>query len=109
MDNAYLTGTDGADADFAILAANDGFVLDASHITSSEGVAGIEVDNNGRAIVIVAKDTNGDFNFDQADIYFVQDVDQDAGTAWAVDLVGTVNFATEVGAITSIGLENLNW
>ncbi|ABM40808.1 hypothetical protein Ajs_0558 [Acidovorax sp. JS42] len=99
----------GADADFAIISADNGFVLNASHITNVDGADGIEVDNAGKAIVFIAMDTDGDSNYDRADIYFVQDVDQDAGTAWAVDLVGTVNLATEIGATTSINLANLAW
>jgi hypothetical protein len=97
------------DSAVAVIAATSGFVLNASHITSVNGNPGVEIDDNGIAVVMIAKDTNGDFNFDQADVYYVQDVDSDAGQAWKVDLVGTVNFTTEIGAITSIGLSNMTW
>lgn len=101
----------GADAVIAIVAAENGFVLNGSHITSAKSGTdrGIEIDDNGRAVVIIAKDTNSDFGFDQFDVYFVQDKDTDTGAAWAVDLVATINSATEIGAINSIGLDNLVW
>ncbi|SMO80004.1 protein of unknown function [Thalassovita litoralis] len=94
----------------AVVAVDDGFVLDASHIVESgSGDAGIEVFDDGARVVITAYDTDNDGAFDTADIYYVQDVDQDAGQAWAVDHVATVEFATEIGAITSIDVDNLNF
>lgn len=105
MDRGIFADTDAA---VAVIAANNGFVLNASHINTAGG-PGIELDNGQRAVVMIAKDTNGDFNYDQVDIYFVQDVDGGPGAAWAVDLVATVNSATEIGAITSINLSNMTW
>jgi hypothetical protein len=105
MDNGGFA----SDSAVAVIAANDGFVLDASHITTTDGAPGVDIDNDGRAVVIIAKDTNGDSNFDAADVYFVQDVDGGAGAAWAVDLVASIEFATEIGAITSINLDNMTW
>ncbi|MFC2992552.1 DUF4214 domain-containing protein [Halomonas tibetensis] len=90
-----------------VVAANENFVLDASHITNEDTAAGIEVVDNGRSVVIVGKDTNGDNNFDFADVYFVQDVDSDSGQAWAVDKVAEIDFATEIGTITSIDAANI--
>lgn len=99
-----------ADRGLAVISANNGFVLNGSHITSNPGaVPGIEIDDNGRAVVIIAKDTGGLVGYDQFDVYFVQDVDSDVGQVWAVDLVATVNSITEIGAISSIDIANLNY
>ena len=107
MDPVQITGVN--DAVIAVIAADNGFVLNASHITTVNNAPGIEIDNDGRAVVLIAKDTNGDFNFDQFDVYFVQDVDQDTGAAWKVDLVATINSATEIGALTSVNADNFVW
>jgi hypothetical protein len=115
-DTGYFTGPiwnlqyHPVDMEIAVIAVQDGFVLDASDIVLDEsGDAGIEVEDNGVRVVITAYDTDNDGAFDTADIYYVQDVDQDAGQAWAVDHVATVEFATEIGAITSIDVDNLNF
>jgi hypothetical protein len=60
-------------------------------------------------VVITAYDTDSDGSFDTADMYFVQDVDQDEGVAWAVDHVATIEFATEIGAIISIDAGNFEF
>ena len=112
----YNVAVPNAQRPFAVIAADANFVLNASHIV--QGIAGdssqlgIEIQDNNRAVVIVAKDTDGVLGFDTFDVYFVQDVDQDGGSAWAVDHVATINSATQIGAITSIDIENLpayNW
>jgi hypothetical protein len=92
-------------AEIAVIAVDDGFILDGSHIAENTvaDLGGIEVVNNGSRVVIAARDTDGDNGFDTADVYFVQDVDQEiGGVAWAVDHVATLEFATEIGAINSI-------
>jgi hypothetical protein len=98
-------------AEVAVLSVDNGFVLDASHITENtvDDLGGIEVIDNGARVVITAYDTDSDGSFDTADMYFVQDVDQDEGVAWAVDHVATIEFATEIGAIISIDAGNFEF
>jgi hypothetical protein len=97
-----------AGGNIAVIEANDDFMLDASHIeTGTAGTDNVRIGDNGKGLVLVGKDTNDDNNFDQVDAYYVQDVDQNVdGQAWAVDLIGTINAATEIGAIESIDMAN---
>jgi hypothetical protein len=99
-------------AEVAVIRVNNGFELDASHIVEASvggSPLGIEVEDNGARIVVTAYDTDNDGSLDTADLYAVQDVDQDGGQAWAVDKVATVTFATEIGAITSIESDNFDF
>ena len=101
-------GSGAGSKEVAVIGVDDTFELDGSHIklNSSSTDPGIYVGDNDARVVVAAKDSDGDNAFDTADVYFVQDVDQDGGQAWAVDQVATVDFATEIGAITSIDAEN---
>lgn len=99
--------------EIAVIAVDNGFELDGSHIVEASVLTnagpGIEVADNGGRVVAAAYDTDGDNAFDTMDLYFVQDVDQDGGVAWAVDKVATVEFATEIGTITSIDNDNFDF
>ena len=105
MDNLF----GGTDAQIAVIAADDGFTLTAADI-SNNAPGTIQIDDNGRAVVIVAQDHDGTLGntsgYDTFDVYYVQDVDSDTGSAWAVNLVGTITSATDVGAISSINPAN---
>jgi hypothetical protein len=95
---------DDIDAGIAVIAAQSGFILNGTHI--SESSAGtLQIDDNGRAVVIIGQDTDTDGGYDKFDVYFVQDVDTDAGTFFAVDKVATLTSITEIGTIddTTIG------
>ncbi len=99
----------GNTAEIAVIAVNQGFELDATLHLKSTGVAGDGIavgDNSGGdtlgRVVVAAWDSDGDGGFDMADVYFVQDLDQNFGVAFAVDKVATITFATEIGAIDSI-------
>ncbi len=99
----------------AVIEANAGFTLTAANISQQENptagtlqIGGTTAPGaEGRTVVIVASDTNGTLGFDHFDVYYVQDVDQDTGAAWQVDLVGQITSATEIGAITSVDAANI--
>ena len=115
MDNSTFLSVptwDDRDADIAVVAvSNNNFVLTSANFSEQTtnfggGVANtISIDDNGKAVVIIAKDMDGTLGYDTFDVYFVQDVDSDAGAAWAVDKVATINSLTDIGwnFSTSIG------
>src|SRR5690606_11637834 len=111
-DEAHL-----ANGDILVIAADvgqplNGLLFDAQPYAATAGFDGIGLNDantagtNQRNVIILAQDKNGDGNYDFADVYFVQDIDQDTGLAVAIDHVATINFATQIGAITSIDLAN---
>jgi hypothetical protein len=103
-------GSGGGSREIAVIAVDDGFELDGSHISvNGSGLPGIRIADDDGRVVVAARDTDGDNAFDTADLYFVQDVDQDAGQAWAVDKVATIEFATEIGTFTSIDEDNFTF
>jgi hypothetical protein len=65
----------------------------------STGIAGtIQLEDNGRAVVVVGQDQTGPGSgIGTFDIYYVQDVNTGAGQTWVVDMVATVEAATRVG------------
>lgn len=90
----------------AALAVNDGFELDASHIDVNPA-NGVTIADNGQGVVIAGMDTGGIAGFDSFDVYYVQDIDQDAGQVWQVDLVANIESITDIGVITSIDTANI--
>ena len=108
--NVDGNSTGGFVREIAVIRVNENFgELDASHFVeqASGTLPGIEVFDNGSRVVVKAYDSDEDDSVDKADIYFVQDLDQDTtGQAWAVDKVATVDFATEIGAIQTIDIDN---
>jgi hypothetical protein len=65
----------------------------------STGIAGtIQLEDNGRAVVVVGQDQTGPGSgIGTFDIYYVQDINTGAGQTWVVDMVATVEAATRVG------------
>ena len=75
---------------------NDGFILtNANWASTSYSIA-----NNEAGVLIIAKDTDGTDGYDHFDAYYVQDVDAGAGIAVKVNLVGTIDSATNIGLAT---------
>ena len=105
MDNGLTT----LDADIAVIEAQNGFVLTSSMFSQQNGFGNglantLAINNNGRAVVIIAQDSDASGGYDTFDVYFVQDIDSDAGSRWAVDQVATIHSLTEVGTLNaSIG------
>jgi hypothetical protein len=98
------------DREIAVIGVDNNFVLNSTHfIEDDDGGNGIEIDDDGGRVVVVAKDMNNDGGFDMAEIWFVQDIDDDAGLALAIDKVAEVEFATDIGAITSIDSDNFEF
>jgi hypothetical protein len=87
----------GAGNDVGVLAAANNFVLTSAAVAAMGDIA-----DEGKKVIIVAKDGNGTLGYDTFDVYYVQDIDQDVGQAWAVDLVATVHSSTEIGSISAI-------
>jgi len=52
----------------------------------------------------VAKDVTGNLGYDTFDVYFVQDIDSDAGSTFAVDKVATIHSLTEIGWLSSTSI-----
>ena len=87
-----------------VVAAQNNFVLTGADVSVAGN--GVHMLDNGKGVVVVAKDGGGLVGFDHFDVYYVQDVDSDTGQVWAVDLVGQITSATEVGALTSLNAAN---
>lgn len=96
-DGALDGGTDSGQVN-VVATANDSYILTNDNWATS----GFSIADDGEGVLIIAKDTDGTDGYDLFDIYYVQDVDADAGIAVKVNLVGTIDSATNVG-LASIG------
>ena len=56
--------------------------------------------DGGEGVLIIGKDTDDQNGYDIFDVYYVQDVDAGAGVAVKVNLVGTIDSATNIGLAT---------
>lgn len=75
---------------------NDSYILTNANWATS----GYTIANDERGVLIIAKDTDGQDGYDHFDAYYVQDVDAGAGIAVKVNLVGTIDSATNIGLAT---------
>ena len=75
---------------------NDAYMLTNANWATS----GYTMANDERGVLIIAKDTDAQDGYDTFDVYYVQDVDAGAGVAVKVNLVGTIDSATNIGLTT---------
>jgi len=74
--------------------------LSASDISTAVSAAAVTLANNAKAVVLTTADADGvaDATNNAYSVYFVEDTDTSAGTAFAVTLVGTLNSTSELTA-----------
>ncbi len=75
---------------------NDAFILTNANWATS----GYTLVNDEAGVLIIGKDTDDQDGYDLFDVYYVQDVDAGAGVAVKVNLVGTIDSATNIGLAT---------
>ena len=75
---------------------NDAFILTNANWATS----GYTMANDEAGVLIIGKDTDAQDGYDLFDVYYVQDVDAGAGVAVKVNLVGTIDSATNIGLAT---------
>ena len=99
-DGDLVGGVDGGQVN-VVSTTNNGFVLTNANWATS----GYSIADNGEGVLIIGKDTDAQDGYDTFDVYYVQDVDAGAGIAVKVNLVGTIDSATNVG-LTTINAKN---
>jgi hypothetical protein len=75
---------------------NDAFILTNGNWAGT----GYTMANDERGVLIIAKDTDDQNGYDTFDVYYVQDVDAGVDVAVKVNLVGTIDSATNIGLTT---------
>ncbi len=75
---------------------NNAFILTNANWATS----GYTMANDEAGVLIIGKDTDAQNGYDTFDLYYVQDVDAGVGVAVKVNLVGTIDSATNIGLAT---------
>ena len=110
LDNVLAGGLGGGRSNVVVLAVDNQYgqadLANDIYLVGLGNPDGIQAQDGSRFVVITAKDPNqadGLVGFKKYDVYFVQDVDTEAGSAvWRVDLVAQVDSASYSGAITGL-------